>query len=257
MSTHLVAWQQAIDSAVFTPINTVVDDVLTRTGLTRYLVAPNLNRVHWAMALGANITRAQLISPSLQVRRMNPEIVPRRRGAQTLSTTGPEIFKPYRPMLLTPGEELEADVAEDGAGATQVDVLACLGPDVLPAAPDGDIRIVRATGTTTLTALAWTSVVLTLDSSLEAGTYALVGFIPISTFCLAARAIITGQQNRPGMPGFAASESVGVDFDPARYDEIMYYNMGSFTHITIPAIQFFSSGADTTETVFLYLVKTG
>ncbi len=257
MATHLVAWQQGIDSAVLAPINTIVDDVLTRTGQTRYLVPPGLNRVYWALAAGANITRAQLITPSLQVRRMNPEILPRRRGSQLLTLSGIEVFKPYRPLILTPGEELEADIAEDGAGATQVDVMACLGPDVLPPAPDGDIRIVRATGSTTLTSAAWTSVVLTLDNSLEAGTYTLIGFIPISANVLAARAIITGQQNRPGMPGLSGTEAVAADFDPARLDSLMFYNMGSFTHITVPAFQFWASAGDTTQTVFLYLVKTG
>src|SRR5712691_11271020 len=169
MATHLVAFQQSIDTATLAAINNVPDDILTRTSVTRFLIPAAYNRVHWAAALGANLTRAQIITPSLQVRRMNPEVAPRRRGAETFSLSAPEIYKPMRPLILVAGEEIEFDIAEDAAGASQNDGLVCLGPEALPAMPDGDIRIVRATGTTTLAARAWTSVTLTLDNSIEAG----------------------------------------------------------------------------------------
>src|SRR5438128_11336818 len=144
MATHLAAWQQSIDSATLAAIANVVDDVLTRTSTTRYLVPRDFSFVRWAAALGANLTRAQIIAPSLQVRRMNPEVAPRRRGAETFSLTNPEIYLPARPLALVAGEEIEFDIAEDAAGASQNDGFVALGPAVLPPMPDGDIRIVRA-----------------------------------------------------------------------------------------------------------------
>lgn len=257
MAAHTAAFQQSIDSATLLAINTVVDDVLTRTGTTRYIVPPGLQRLYWAAALGANLTRAQTIAPSLLVRRMNPEVAPRRRGAEAFSLTGPEIWIPPRPIILVPGEEIEFQVAEDAVGASQVDGLICLGPDALPAMPDGDIRIVRATAATALVARTWTSVVLTLDSSLEAGTYVLVGFLAISATVIAARPIITGQQPRPGLPGLAGTEAAAVDFDRTYFDRLMWWNMGAFTHITVPAFQFLAAAADAAETVYLYVIRTG
>ncbi len=255
MATHLAAFQQSVDSATLIAINNVVDDVLTRTSVTRFLIPPVYNAVRWAAASGINLTRAQIVTPSLLVRRMNPEVVPRRRGAEQFSLSGSEIFIPTRPLILVAGEEIEFDTAEDGAGATQMNGFVALGPAALPPVPDGDIRIVRATGTTTLVARAWTSVVLTLDSSLEAGVYALAGFVAISAGAIAARAIITGQPNRPGVIAFNGAEGPAVDFDAALWNQTIYYDMGHFTHITVPAIQFFSSSADVAETVYLYVVR--
>ncbi len=257
MGTHVAAWQQSADSATLVAINNVVDDILTMTSATRFLVPPFAPRIWWAAALGPNLTRAQLITPSLLVRRMNPEVVPRERTTEAFSLTGPSIYLPRRPLILIPGEEIEAQTAEDAVGASQMDVLACLGPEALPPMPDGDIRIVRATGTTTLVARAWTSVTLTLDSSLESGTYALVGFVASSAGAVAARALITGQSPRPGLPAFAGAEAAASDFDPSVLNGIMYFDMGRFTHVTIPAFQFFSISADTAEVVFLYVVRTG
>lgn len=257
MATHGVAWQENIDTATLFSINNVVDDVLTRSGTERYLVPPDYRFIHWVLASGPNLTRAAIVTPSLGVRRENYEIVPRRRGANTLSLLGPEIFKPTRPTELTGGEEIEAQAAEDAVGLSQANIIAALGPAELPPMPDGDIRRVRATASVTLTAFAWTSVSFTVDSTFEPGTYALVGFLPISANVLAARANIRGQQYRPVMPGFAGTEAAAVDHDPALWSMLMGYTMGSFTHITIPEIQFFSAVADTSETLFLYAIRTG
>ena len=257
MVTHLAAYYQSIDATDLTAINTVVDDVLTRTGLTRFLVPSVNNYLHWAVATGVGLTRAQLVAPSLAVRRMSTEIAPRRRGARTLSLLGPEIFKPPRAIPLTPTEELEAQVVEDVTGVDALTALVCLGPDVLPAMAAGDIRAIRATGEVDTVANVWNTLTVTPDLSLEPGTYELVGFIPISATCIAARALITGQVFRPGMPGLAGAEEAAADFDMALYKELMFYAMGSFTHLTVPQFQFLTSGIDTTETVLLYAIKTG
>src|SRR5713101_684597 len=111
MATHLAAWFQSIDTATLAPINNAIDDVLTRTSLTRYLVPPLYNNVQWAIALGTNITRAQIITPSLLVRRMNPEVAPRKRGADAFTLPALEIYIPARPLILVPGEEVEFDTA--------------------------------------------------------------------------------------------------------------------------------------------------
>jgi hypothetical protein len=257
MASHLVAYQQSIDAPTLTAINTVVDDVLTRTGSTRYLVPAEYNFVRWAAALGPNLTRAILVAPSFEVRRIRADIVPHRRGASTFSLGGFEIFQPPVPLELTPTEEMEAQVTEDAAGASQVYVLVNLGPAEQPAVPAGDIRPIRLTGSTTLTANAWTTVTMTPELSLEPGTYSLVAFLPISANCIAARALFVGQTWRPGVPGFAGTEAAARDFDWSNMQVAQFYEMGSFTHLTIPQFQFLSSAADTSETVLAWVVKTG
>lgn len=257
MATHLVAWQEAIDSATPIVVNNVVDDVLTRSGTERYLVPPDYRFVRWAMATGPSLTRAFLRTPSMGVRRFDFEISPRARGTNLLSLDQIEVARPLRALELIGGEEIEFQAAEDAVGASQVNGFVALSPAELPPVPDGDIRINRSTATVTLTAFAWTSVSLTLDTSLEPGTYALIGFIASSANLIAARVNIRGQQYRPGMPGLAGAEEVAHDFDPANFWPLMGYNMGSFTHITVPEVQFFASVADTAERVFFYSVRTG
>jgi hypothetical protein len=220
-------------------------------------VPPEYNNIRWAIASGANLTRAQLVAPSLGVQRQSLEVVPRRRGAATLSLTHREVYVPERPVALRPSEELEFQAAEDAAGASAVYGVVTLGPAELPPMPEGQLREVRATGTTALTANAWTTVSLTPDLSLEPGIYTLVGFLPISANCIAARALITGQVYRPGMPGLAGTEATAVDFDAIVDLGIMGYAMGEFSHLTFPQFQFLASAADASETVILWVVRTG
>lgn len=257
MGTHLVAYSSSIDSATPTQLDTLVDDVLTRTGTTRYLVPDDYRYIMWSAALGVSLTRAYLSSPSLQVRRTYAEIIPHRRGANAFSLDGLQVHVPIAPIELTATEELEALAAEDATGAEREYVLVALGPGERPAIPTGDIRIVRATATTTLTANAWTTVTVTPELSLEPGEYSLIGFLPISAGCIAARALFTGAVYRPGVPGLAGSEAAARSFDPATLPGVQWYEMGSFTHLTIPQFQFLSASADTSETVIMWVVKTG
>jgi len=256
MATHLLAYRQAIDSAVLTPVNVVEDTQLTKFDSKTFAVPSGLNFIHWAFAGGPNITRAKIVTPSLTVRRAEVEVIPRNRGAVRVDKTVVQIFRPFSPIPLVPSEGIRMLAAEDGTGATDVVGLISLGPASLPPPPAGEIRTVRATGTTTLTPFAWTKVTLTPDEALEAGTYTLIGFIPISAGIIAARAIIVGQVNRPGVIGFAGSEADAANFNPANFYPLLNYNMGSFSHIDFPAFEFLSASADTVQTVILYLVKT-
>lgn len=252
---HISAWRESIDSATLTPVDAVVDDILNRPTAERFLVPAGMNFVHWVAALGVDITRAQLVSPSIGVRRMSFEIIPRVRGSVTFEEPNINVFKPIRPFKLDATEHIEFQAAEDNGGASVVVGLVELGPEQLPAAPNGDIRIVRMTGTTTLVAATWTTVQPTEDVTLEPGMYSLIGFLPMSANVIAARAIIPGQNYRPGMPGLAAAEAAAVDINPATVWPLMGYEMGRFDHNNIPQFQFLSEVADTAETIIMFIVK--
>lgn len=254
---HMVAFQQSVDSATLTAINNVQDDIVTRNSATRFQVPADLPNIHYGMALGANLTRAVLVAPSLEVRRMVVDILPHRRGSEALTLTGPELWLPPSPIGLVGTEDIEAQVSEDAAGASQVDVLVQLGDGRIESPPNGDLRLVRLTGTTTLVARAWTTVTLTPERAFEPGKYTLVGMYPISATCIAARALFVGQVYRPGSPGFAGTEAAARDFDPTVPLLTSMYPMGNFEHNTVFSAQFFASAADTTETVLALVVKTG
>jgi len=166
------------------------------------------------------------------------------------------ICKPTTPVALTPTEEISVYAIQTGAAAERVYTLALLGSPTIEPAPAGDIRVVRCTSATTLTANEWTSCKLTPDVALEAGTYALVGMVPISANAIAARAIITGQVYRPGVPALAGAEADVKVHSKEWFEFFGGYLFGTFTHLTIPEIQFLSSAADTSEVVYLYIIKT-
>jgi len=254
MATHLCAYTAVLNTDTLTELNVVKDDVLTQSGSTRFYVPPDRAFVHAKAALSTSLTSAYIKTPSLEVRRTTPYVIPSVVDAVSFPLDRFCVDKEERPISLVPTEEL-GFYAKTAANVRAYG-LVWLGPDTLPAAPAGDVRVVRCTGSTTLTANEWTSVPITPDVSLEVGTYTLVGFLPISAGCIAARAIITGQVNRPGVPGIAGTEAAALKLEPDYLSRLQFYTMGTFSHINLPVIQFLSSSADTSEVVYLYLVKT-
>ncbi|MEM2498365.1 MAG: hypothetical protein QXR81_08320 [Candidatus Nezhaarchaeales archaeon] len=258
MATHLIAYQQTVAPATLTEINALVDDVLTRVEATRYLVPAEVPNVIWAAGVGSKLLKAMLYSPSIEVRRMQPYIMPLNSGAAVFDLNVAKIFKPSPPITLVPTEALSAKIiASDATPASNV-VLVCLGPAALPPMPAGEIRRVRCTSSTTLTPNVWTSVKIVPDIALEAGTYALVNFYAYSANAIAARVLISGQVWRPGLPALSGdSEDAALRFNPKIFELTSFYEMGRFTHMTIPEFQFLSAAADTSEVVYLDLIKVG
>jgi len=257
MAQHLVAWSEDFDSATLGRIKVVQDDVLTQDGEDRFFIPQEYRYIRWGAALGEDLTRGQIVTPSLQVRRNNLEVMPRNADQETFSLFSPQVMVPPRPIELRVNEQIEFQVAEDGSGATQCIGLVSLGPAELPPMPAGEIRVSRATGTTTLTARTWSTVTLTLDSSLEPGRYSIVGFYATGATVIAARLLITGQVFRPGLPGLIGAFDAASDFDPTIFDKLMFYNMGEFTQVNLPQMQFLATAADTAQAVVLYIIRIG
>jgi hypothetical protein len=122
--------------------------------------------------------------------------------------------------------------------------------------PDGEIRLVRCVGSTTLTAHKWSLVTVVPDVQLDAGNYALINFIPYSANCIAARVIVQGQPFRGGVLGLSgASESAALQYSTEFRNYFTDYNYGIFTHKAIPQFEFLSSAADTSQVVYMKVVK--
>jgi len=258
MPLHLFGYYENQAAGTTKEITVIPDDVLTRTGDTRFMVPVGLHNIYFGFVGGQSLGDAYIFTPSLETKKFRCRIIPRKVGGVTLDKDDPELYVPSPPLRLVDTEELSFIAQNtDTTSARPVVGIFALGIDTLPPAPAGEPILVRCVGTTTLTPYKWTTVKVTPEVQLEAGTYALVGFIPISAGCIAARVIIPGQVWRPGVPGIAGSEPSALDFAHGLYDKLPTYEMGRFAHISIPEFQFLSSSADTSEVVYMKLVKVG
>jgi hypothetical protein len=256
--SHLAAYWQSVNGNSLTELNIIQDDVLTKASASRFLVPTDFNAVYAMAALGNGITRAQLDSPSLQVRRESMEVIPRVAGAAKFTLGFPEVDILNSDLVLAPTETIAMKTSDAKTAAfSQYGGVFMKKPGPLPAIPTGDIRRVRSTATTTLVQGLWTTFTPTLDNSLEPGSYALAGILPISANGIFGRTIITGQAYRPGNIALPGTEALAVDAEYSLIKQLMFYNMGQFTHINVPQIQMLADSGDTSETVFYYVVKTG
>lgn len=248
MAFSLVAWGESLDTAgVLTEITALKDQHITTKG-DDVLVpsfAPNLMAL---FALGATISRAQFSTPSLRERSLI-DISPLNIGAEPL--TNPRIVDfTHSPIGLTPGEGARFLVAEGAAGAELEFGLAWFQGE-REEVPAGEVETIRCTGTTTLTANAWSLCELTLSQQLRSGKYAIVGMSAISAGAIAARLVIPGTGYRPGVIAFDTESDYGTTY--ARQGALGKW--GEFEHVYPPQVEFLSVSADTAETVYLDVIK--
>jgi hypothetical protein len=256
MPLHLFAYYENLAANAFKEVTVVRDDVLTRTSDTRFMIPAGLHNVYFGFVGGATLGDAYIFTPSLETKKFRCRLIPKKVGDTVIDKYNPEVWVPDPPIRLMDTEELSLYAQNTSTSATSATVgVFALGLDTLPPIPAGERILVKATGTTTLTAYTWTTVRVIPEVQLEAGTYALIGFIPISDGCIAARVIIPGQVWRPGVIGIAGTEPSALDFENKLFDKYPKYEMGRFSHITIPEFQFLSKTADTSEVVYMYLVK--
>ncbi len=254
---HCLAWFESQDSAVLVDVNNLADTSITREGADGYQVPTLTPELFAGAALGVSLTEARFTSPSMERARSTQNIYPKADAAESFALTHPQIWIGKRPPVLDVGEVLRFQAAEDGGAAAVAYGLAFLkAPGDLPTMPPGPIIQARATSAQTLVVDVWNTVDFTLEQELSAGTYAVVGFISTGVSQIAARLVIPGQSNRPGLPAFiGATTNVAQNADFGILDKLMYYNMGEFRHTALPALEILASAADTVEEVQLLLVK--
>jgi hypothetical protein len=245
----LIGWQQNVNTGgVLTEIDALPDQHV-RVEDNNIIVPRGMNALLGAFHCAATATLAQLASPALR-RTLLLDIAPINVGAEPLSPP-PFVNKFYAPIALDEDEALRALVAGGETAAERKVMLVWLGDG--PQSPvTGEIFTVRATGSTTLTAYAWTNVALTFTQTLPAGRYAVVGMRAESAGCIAARLVFVGGTWRPGCIG---SDSI-ADLSPDIFRHGALGVWGEFEHTQPPTVDFLSISADTSEVVYLDLVKT-
>ncbi len=247
MGFTLVAYAEAQDSAALVNVAAVPDPHVSVFG-DDITVPAAMSQLAAVAAIGLNITRAQVRSPSI-LGVFPFEVSPISVAAEPLSPTPfPEFFR--NPISLDPAEALNFQAAEDGAGAIQSNGLIWLTDGSVNPMP-GEIFTIRGTGTTTVGTFVWANCPIILDENLPAGTYAVVGMRAESTTCLAARLVFVGGTWRPGVIGYDAVSDLE---DPIfRFGQLG--NWGEFRHDQAPTADFLCTAADAAQTIFLDLIR--
>ena len=226
----------------------VSDQHLTTSG-NDVLVPAFANKLAFVYGIAPNITEVQVTSPSLR-ENLLVDVSDLDVGTEPATPTNIYSLLP-KGRELVEGEGLRVKVADaDGGTAQRKTVIVGLF-DKIDALPDKEILTVKCTSNTTLTAYEWTLGKLTFTQQLEAGTYAIVGMKAISDGLIAARLVIPGSARRPGVVG---CDSVGDKIpDIFRMGKLGVW--GTFEHTFPPQVEFLSSSADTSEIVYLDLIK--
>lgn len=197
-------------------------------------------------ALSASLTQARLESPSLR-RLSNIDIEP--FDIATEPGTPPLLIDIHDvPKALEAREGLNLKVTTSAAALPVGLVFLGSGP-IAPVV--GEVFTVKATASATLTAYAWTNGALTFEQTLPTGRYQVVGMRAKSAGLIAARLVFSGYGWRPGCIGHDAYNDVPNDVFRAGRLGVW----GEFNHDVPPTVDFLSISADTTEEIWLDLIK--
>jgi len=214
------------------------------------IVVPGLGHLAGVYAKSNTVTDARVESPSLR-RFMNFSVHPVREGAGDLNRNPDNYWVDLfaRMVSLDPSESVNLKIAE----STATDAVYGLiwFADAVDPVPEGELRTVRASGTTTLTANAWSNVSLTFDEDLPAGRYAIIGAAGQSAGMVGYRFLIPGAVWRPG--GIGITDVSFSDVASFRYGRKGLW--GEFEHDLPPTVDVLSISADTTEKIWMDLIQ--
>jgi hypothetical protein len=216
--------------------------------------------VHSVFGVGAHQVRLRLQSPRF-LPFPYPDLNPSNRGTAFESPVRAFDFS-NAPLALNPTDEIDMYGSQNaGSGETQYAALQFTDNVKLPV-PAGQWFTVHSTGSTTLTAGAFTAVQPTFDYALPAGNYALIGARYFGASALFFQMLPVQQPLwRPGGVGVQAYDQL----DPVnqRYGgwvSTPTANWGTwltFRQNTPPAVNCFATSADTAQEFWYDLVYLG
>lgn len=149
-------------------------------------------------------------------------------------------------------EALAVEVTETGGAATPATAALWVAPRPWSFVP-GQVRTLLATAAITCVAGTWVPGNLTLTSTLQSGTYQVVGMAAYGTNLLYARLIFSNQYLRPGVLCQAA---VG-EWNDETWRRGNAGVWGTFTNTTVPQVECLSNGASAAQTFLIDVIKVG
>lgn len=232
-----------------TALNPINDDVLAIEN--NAIVCSSKNSIFAGLGMGDSLNRARISTPTL-----NSLAAPFLRPiiSQSSVPTNPNVAEWLDSSVeVAPGEGVSAEAVHDSGLTQNLYVLLWFANEFEPA-PEGAVLTIRGTGTTAVSANAWTDVAITWDSPLAHGHYAVVASECISTNALAFRWKFDTQGYRPGG---ISQMTIGGRSHP-------YFSrpgkLGIWGHISaqvMPRLQVLSTGASSSHTVFLQVIRIG
>lgn len=152
------------------------------------------------------------------------------------------------PLVMVVGESYIATIHSDTTAAALQWVVAWFAD-----APVEPVNVphftTRLTAATALVSRTWTLCPFTFDENIPRGRYAIIGARAQSATCVAARMVVPGAQNRPGVLGVTAQADFGWEF-------FRHGGMGVFAEWEdTDAMQweFLANAADAAEILYLDL----
>lgn len=248
---HLAAYRGSVLTATTnTAIAGVADSILAKASSGAFLVPKGLKAVRWGVAGGVNASRSRIDTPVVRAVGL-PYIAPLNTGVTAPSPPNVADFSEFgiRPA---PADELSVQATHTDAG-TQVQ-FALLGLQFGYKAPTPGQRY-RVRGTAAITGVvgSWANGAITLDQTLPAGVYEIVGMDAFGTNLLGARLIFAGGGWRPGVLARNAVNSIPnelfLDGDVGA--------MGQFDSVTLPQLEIYVEAANSAQEIYWDLVRVG
>lgn len=224
----------------------VNDQILTRANNHAILGQPA--KLLQVASLSTTLQRVRLNTPSARYVSL-PYMQP--VNASATIPTVPSIAKfGFNPLTIPRADEVAFEAVHGGAGAENVVIAVWFGfafRDV----PPGQRYRVRATASITASAGTWQNGSITLDNTLPAGDYAIVGLDVLGTNLFAARLILQGESWRPG----CLCRDSEADVPDSSFTDGTLGQYGQFNSINTPNLEILSVGANTSQTVYMDLIR--
>lgn len=245
---HLSVFSGSLDATADVDCPAVTDEIMAI--LNSHVQPQEDMMILAAAAHGALLDRARIVTPS--IRQFSPVYIRPVEVAALFSDVPAIMDLRNNPLTVRRLEEIEVEVTNTGAGPTLTSAGLWLSRGPIQPAPAGDVYTIRGTGTTTLTAGAWSNVAVTWQDTLPTGRYACVGLGALGTTVRFARLVFDDQTFRPGCIGQA---TVGLINHPM-FQRGGLGVWGTFSGNRMPNLQYFATAADTAQTVFMDFVRT-
>jgi hypothetical protein len=249
MGLHLVAFDASdAANAALTQLNALVSEAETISN--NGFIIGDEPLIIGASAYSAHLSRAQFRAPSLQSPDY-PLITPVMVARPTSAIDAQWTDLRDGPLTVKVGEALLA-YEQHSTSTERVYILALLA-DKVPAPVTVPFRTIRATGTTTVTADAWSNCLMTIDDQLPFGNYDVIGARYEGATAIAGRLAFPGLASRPGMPGLvdANSSDVGTDYPFRAGNMGVWFSFKSTAQLTLEAL---CTAADTAQVLYLDIV---
>lgn len=247
MGLHLIAYDSAVyNVSAFTQVNALTSEFETISN--NGVIIDQEPLIIGAKYYSAHGARAQLRAPSIQVPDY-PTLTAVMNAAASSSVT--DRWDDWRdaPVTVKQGESLLGYVI-DGNSTTEQDYLLVLLADKVPAPVKTPGRWVRLTGTTTLTADAWTSCPMTFDDQLPFGQYDILGARYVGASPVVGRLSLPGLGSRP--PIWSSTSLLTPSPELFRIGQLGV--LASFRSTAQLTLESLATAGDTAETLWLYVV---